>query len=99
MLKILENAYTEYEISESEHLSAAVFSPLQQAHIKNQIAAYAKERAVLTLDHTASDPVQSYMYAQQKLLGSIEALQYLLVLHQNALDAATQIVTDRNNTQ
>ena len=99
MPTMIENAYTEYQLDESEALSAAILSPLQLAHLQNQIAAYAKERAVLAINYEATDPVQSYMLAQQKLLGAIEALQYLRALHENAVNTLTTIVNDRKTEQ
>lgn len=94
-MQVIENDYTETSLEENEVLAASVFSQLQLAHIRNQIAAYAKERAVLAIDYNASEPERAYILAQQKLLGSIEALQYLLALHTSALTRLQDLINNR----
>jgi len=82
-IKLTDFTTHEFETREEQLLAYAI-NPENRKGIQNQIAKYAEERATLEMKHELPDPVQSYMYAQQKLLGSIEALQYLLVLGEEA---------------
>ena len=77
---------TKYESTEEE-LQAMALNPLQQSYIRNLLAKYANDRITLEVDHTVPDAVQAYMLAQQKVLGSIEALQYLLAISIDAYNA------------
>lgn len=81
--------------TEAEAFQAACLSDAQKANVQNCIAGYAKERANLTIDYTLPDAMTAYMLGQQKLLGAIEALQYLVAQSEDAFENLTALT--RNN--
>ena len=91
-MQVKINNYTEFELTEAEQLQGAVFTELQIAVIRNLIASFAIERAGLTIDYSFPEAEKAYILAQQKLLGSIEALNYLLALSEDSMPKLEALV-------
>lgn len=83
-MQVKLNPFTEFSLDEKEELLGSVYSDVQIAVIQNLIAKFAIERANLQLDYNFPEAEKAYMLAQQKNLGAIEALTFLIALSDDA---------------
>lgn len=94
------NEFTTYKFAtQEEELLSRVFTDIQLAGLRTQLATYARDRAQLTIAYEYPDAERAYMLAQQKLLGNIEAIQFLLALHDSALEALQELANNRSSNQ
>lgn len=76
-MKQIQNAFTEYELLDSEIKLGAIFTEANRAIIQNLIARAAQDRLALTYD--VNNPM-SFIQREAELQGQIGILTYLLNL-------------------
>lgn len=83
-----------WQMNEQEAIAAAVFSELNYKHIQNELATVLEEKL-----KTAWDPANPELFVQQHeyLRGQVEILQYLLSLHDNAVNAAVTAMRESSD--
>lgn len=98
-MKVKVNNYTEFELTEAEELLGSAYSDVQIAVIKNLIAKYAIERATLQLDYQFPEAEKAYVMAQQKVLGAIEALNFLLAISEDSQPRLEALIRNTGTTE
>jgi hypothetical protein len=98
-MQIIQNTFTQYELTPEELITGYSLSPEQRAVIQNDIAEAAQQKVGLKYD-----PMQPLLFAQKEaeLQGRINILQYMLTRADEALtvDGATdQLATHLQNSQ
>lgn len=81
-MKVIDSDFTLTEFTKEEFPSAVVFSELQIAHIKNEIATAALEKLQIAFNPLSTSREQFQM-EHEYYRGKIEGLRYLITLHED----------------
>lgn len=80
-MRTIPNDFNQVEFSEDEFYSATIYTDLQIAHLKNEIAELLAKK--LTLGVTP-EMASRYFVEQEYLRGAIESLRALIATHEKS---------------
>lgn len=81
MSMIIENEFTQYQLTEQEQLAGSVLTTNQKQNIQSQIAVIAQSRLALVPD---PNNYASFIQTESHYKGQMDALKYLLDCSDNS---------------
>lgn len=97
MATVKETPYQAWEFSEEEWPVAAVFSDLQEKHIRTELAACASEKVMLAVNPEFGQEV--YLREQEYIRGKMEVLTYLLIVSEETKNGLQQALAKQTASQ
>lgn len=99
MAEQVQTPFEAWKFTEEEEAVAMVFMPLQEKHIRTELAIVATERMNLAVEPDGVNPQFKFMLESEYLRGKLDILHYLLAMSEERRNSLYQRLVEQTTSQ